>query len=62
MTSSKNVLRFAKLALILGTFGSVALGQSLSTFTCTPTSIARGASINCTITLTSAAPSGGFSG
>jgi hypothetical protein len=60
MTSSKHVLRFAKLALILGTFGSVALGQSLSTFTCTPTSIVRGASINCTITLTSAAALAGF--
>jgi hypothetical protein len=60
MKSIHNALRSTKLPLILATLGTVAFGQSLNTFTCTPTSIAVGASINCTLTLTSAAPLVGF--
>jgi len=47
--------RFIKLGLMLATFGSAAMAQSLSSFTCSPTSIGPGASFYCTVQITSAA-------
>jgi hypothetical protein len=55
-----NVRRSMKLGLLLSAFGAVALGQSLTTFTCTPTTFAPGASSTCTATISAAAPMAGF--
>ena len=48
-----------KLGVFLATFGAAAMGQSLNTFTCSPTSIAVGASFNCVVSITSVAPLAG---
>jgi hypothetical protein len=45
-----------KLGLILAAVSSVATAQSLNTFTCSPATIAPGATATCTATITSMAP------
>ena len=50
----------AKVVLLLSAFGAVATGQSLSNFTCSPTTIPIGSSMKCTATISSSAPLTGF--
>jgi hypothetical protein len=49
-----------KFALVFSVFGAVAMGQSLSNFTCSPTTIPIGSSTTCTATISSSAPLTGF--
>lgn len=57
MTSNQAIARCV--FIITGLVG-VATGQTLSTFTCSPTSIVAGASFTCVASLTAAAPLTGF--
>ncbi len=57
MTSNQAIARCV--FMITGLTG-VATGQTLSTFTCTPTSVVAGASFTCVASLTAAAPLTGF--
>lgn len=50
----------ARCVFIVTGLGSVATGQTLSTFTCSPASVAAGASFNCVASISAAAPLAGF--
>jgi hypothetical protein len=56
----KGVVCPVKFAVALLAFGAVAMGQSLSSLTCSPTVIPIGSSATCTATISSAASATGF--
>jgi hypothetical protein len=60
MKFNNGINRSAKLAVGLAVFSAIAMGQSLSNFTCSPTSIPIGSSTTCTASISSGASLSGF--